>query len=177
MLPDGNCLFRSVTHQLVGDAEQHDQLRHATVTFAAQHGEVLKGYLPHGDGNGNATLQDHLEKMRNLGCWGTDFELRTMALMLNLPIYVLTDSLVSGELRWTSFNPWPSTQRDTSLSGCQSTTASWVGGVLQRSDRPQWVEICYSNSSHYDSIQFTESAGPHLPPDLSQNSSPACCHD
>ena len=42
----------------------------------------------------------------------------------NMP--TLTDSLVSGELRWTSFNPWPSTQKDTSLSGCQSTTASWV---------------------------------------------------
>ena len=112
--------------------------------------------------------------MHNLGYWGTDFELRAMASMLNLPIYVLIDSLVSGEFRWTSFNPCPSTERDTSLRGAQSTTAaSWVAGVLQRSDRPQWVEICYSNSSHYDSIQFSKSAGPHSPPDLSQSSSSA----
>ena len=165
MLPDGNCLFRSVAHQLLGDAEQHDKLRQATVTYAAQQGEVLKGYLPQGDAS--VSLQQHLEKMRNLGCWGTDFELRTMASMLNLPIYVLTDSLVSGELRWTRFNPRPSAQ----LSDAQSTT-SWIDGVFQKSDRPQWVEICYSNSSHYDSIQLTESAGPHSPPELSQSSSP-----
>ena len=42
MLQDGNCMFRSVAHQLIGDAEQHDQLRHATVIFAAQNGEVLR---------------------------------------------------------------------------------------------------------------------------------------
>ena len=170
MLPDGNCLFRSVAHQLVRDA---DQLRHATVSYATQYGEVLKGYLPQGDGNGIALLQHHLERMRNLGCWGTDFELKTMASMLNLPIYILTDSLVSGELRWTRFDPWASTQKDTSLGCAQSTTASWVAGVLQRSDQPQWVEICYSNSSHYDNIQFTESAGLHSPPVLSRSSSPA----
>ena len=173
MLPDGNCMFRSVAHQLIGDAEQHDQLRHATVIFAAQNGEVLKGYLPQGDGNGTTSLQHHLEKMHNLGCWGTDFELRAMALMLNLPIYVLTDSLVSGEIRWTAFNPWPTVQKDTSLSGAQRTTSSWVAGVLQRSDSPQWVEICYTNSSHYDSIQFTKSACPRTPPDLSQSSFPS----
>ena len=45
MLPDGNCMFRSVVHQLVGDAEQHTQLRQATVAFTAQNGDTLKGYF------------------------------------------------------------------------------------------------------------------------------------
>ena len=91
MLPDGNCLFRSVAHQQLGDAEQHDKLRQATVTYAAQQREVLKGYLPQGDAS--VSLQQHLEKMRNLGCWGTDFELRTMASMLNLPIIIRFNGL------------------------------------------------------------------------------------
>ena len=56
MLPDGNCLFRSVAHQLVGDTEQHDQLRHATVAFAAQNKQALKGYLPQEEGIGSASL-------------------------------------------------------------------------------------------------------------------------
>ena len=61
MLPDGNCLFRSVAHQLVGDAEQHDQPRQATVAFAAQNKEALKGYLPHEEGTESSSLQDHLQ--------------------------------------------------------------------------------------------------------------------
>ena len=59
MLPDGNCLFRSVAHQLVGDAEQHDQLREATVAFAAQNQEALKGYLPQEEGTEKSSLQNH----------------------------------------------------------------------------------------------------------------------
>ena len=41
MVPGGNCMFRSVAHQLVGDAEQHYQLRIAIVAFAAQNGEFV----------------------------------------------------------------------------------------------------------------------------------------
>ena len=97
MLPDGNCMFRSVVHQLVGDAEQHTQLRQATVAFTAQNGDTLKGYLTDSHG-GHVSLQHHLNKMGNLGSWGTHVELKAMASMLQLPIYVLTDSLVPGGL-------------------------------------------------------------------------------
>ena len=171
MLPDGNCLFRSVAHQLVGDAEQHDQLRQATVAFAAQNEEALKGYLPQEEGIGSASLQDHLQRMCNVGCWGTHFELRAMASMLQVPIYVLTDSLVPGECRWTRFCPWLSSGDNTASQSDESCTASWIAGVLQGGLLPQWVEICHSNVSHYDSIEF-KGPGPHSPPSLSESSVP-----
>ena len=59
MLPDGNCLFRYVAHQLVGDAEQHDQLRQATVAFAAENKEALKGYLPQEEGTESSPFKDN----------------------------------------------------------------------------------------------------------------------
>ena len=164
MLPDGNCMFRSVAHQLIGDAEQHDQLRYATVSFATQNEEVLNSYLP--QGGENASLLHHLQEMRNLGRWGTHLELKAMALMLHLPIYVLTDSLVPGECRWTRFSPQLSPGNNTSPSFA-SNTESWITAALQ-SDGPRWVEICHSNGSHYDSIKF-KGSGPHSPPGLSES--------
>ena len=92
MLLDGNCLFRSVAHQPLGDAEQHDKLRQATVTYmymyAAQQGEVLKG-------DASVSLQQYLEKMSNLGYWGTDFELRTMASEYAKPAHIYFNGLTS----------------------------------------------------------------------------------
>ena len=174
MLPDGNCLFRSVAHQLVGDAEQHDQLRQATVAFAAQNKEALKGYLPQEEGTESSSLQDHLQRMCKVGCWGTHCELRAMASMLQVPIYVLTDSLVPGECRWTRFDPWLSPGDDTTAlsPSDESCTTSWIAGVLQGGLLPQWIEICHSNAVHYDSIEF-KGPDPHSPPCLSESSVPA----
>ena len=157
MQPDGNCMFRSVAHQLFKDAKYHSKLRQATVAFAAQNKEVLKGYLPH-----EITTEQHLRQMQNPGCWGTQLELKAMASMFKLTIYILTDTLVQGECRWTRF--LPQTSQDCSNSN------DWIAGVLQRNDLPQWIEISHSNASHYDSIEYLGSA-PHSPPALSTNSS------
>ena len=153
-------MFRSVVHQLVGDAEQHMQLRQATVTFTAQNGEALKGYLTDNNG-GNVSLQHHLNKMGKHGSWGTHVELKAMASMLQLPIYVLTDSLVPGECRWTRFLP------------CSGVTPLSVDSFLASLvDRPQWIEICHSNESHYDSVKHViNSLSSSSPPQLPENNS------
>ena len=173
MLPDGNCMFWAVAYQLLKDAEQHKQLRHATVAFATQNGETLKVYLPERDmEDWNTSLQQHLKQMQNLGCWGTHLELKAMASMLQLPIYVLTDSLVPGECRWTRFSPqssplYPSHElRNTYLA----RVLNWPQGSPDSDDQLQWIEICHSNASHYDSVNNISSA-PHSPPPLSENTS------
>ena len=43
---------------------------------------------------------------------------------------------------------------DTAPLSDESCTASWIAGVLQGGLLPQWIEICRSNASHYDSIEF-----------------------
>ena len=161
MLPDGNCMFRSVVHQLVGDAKQHMQLRQATVAFTAQNGDTLKGYLTDSHG-GHVSLQHHLNKMGNLGSWGTHVELKAMASMLQLPIYVLTDSLVPGECRWTRFLPCSGDILPLSVG----TSDSWLASL---GDRPRWIEICHSNESHYDSVKHIDSLSSSSPPHLSEN--------
>ena len=150
-------MFRSVAHQLFGDVKQHNQLRQATVAFAAQNRDVLKGYLPH-----ETTLDQHLRRMQNPGCWGTQLELKAMASMFQLPIYILTDTLVQGECRWTHFLPRASQDG--------SYKSDWLAGVLQRNALPRWIEISHSNASHYDSIEYLGLA-PHSPPAFPKNSS------
>lgn len=101
MLPDGNCLFRSVAHQLVGDwstTPSYSCFRCSTWTGT-------KGVFTPGRGNWNSFISG-LQRMCKVGCWETHFELRAMTSMLQVPIYVLTDSLVPGECRWTRFCFW-----------------------------------------------------------------------
>ena len=109
--------------------------------------------------------------MRKVGCWGTHSELRAMASMLQVPIYVLTDSLVTAECRWTRFSPWLSHGDDpTALSLTdESCTASWIAGVLQGGLLPQWIEMSNSNAVHYDCIEF-KGPDPHSPPSPSKSS-------
>lgn len=143
MLADGNCMFRSMAHQLVGDAEQHHKLRDATIVFVSQNENLLRGYLP----DGQPSIQHHLNQMCKHGCWGTQLELKALASMLQI-----TDSLVPGEYRWTYFQP----------CACDH---KFVPDWLTCRDLPEWIEISYSKACHYDSIQSTSSS--HSPPALS----------
>lgn len=153
--PDGNCMFRSVADQVKGNAEDHLSLRHAAVFFIRDNAESFKGYLQKSSvEHWTVVLQQHLNIMNNYGCWGTQLELKAMASMLKVPIFVATDSLVPGECRWTVFLP----QNDTKYKN-HPLVDTW----LQNSHGASWLEICHTNSSHYDSVKYT-GAAPCSPP-------------
>ena len=80
MLPDGNCMFRSVADQVKANAEDHLSLRHATVFFIRDNAESFKGYLQKSSvEHWTIVLQQHLNIMHDYGCWGTQLELKAMA--------------------------------------------------------------------------------------------------
>ena len=149
-------MFRSIADQVKGNADDHLPLCHATVLFTKDNAEVFKGYLPKSSfEHWTVILQQHLKIMHNCSCWGTQLELKAMASMLRIPIFVATDSLVPGECRWTVFLP-DKTATNTKNHPLVDTWLQHVYGV-------SWLEICHTNSSHYDSIQYTGPA-PRLPP-------------
>ena len=154
MLSDGNCMFRSIAHQVVGDASKHLSLRHTVVNFSAMNVEALKGYYC----DKEISINSHFDRMQNAGCWGTQLEIKATATLFQIPVYVLTDSLIVGEWKWTCFQPLsevPAPPRD-------------ILGTEWAQTHCKWIEICHSSSCHYDSITFTASSvSPHSPPCLS----------
>ena len=92
MRGDGNCLFRSVAHQIWNDAERHGKLRWAVCEHMlrnrGQFAEVLGALMPGPNG-----FERYVERMRypcqgGRGEWGGDPEIRVMEELLDRPIEV-----------------------------------------------------------------------------------------
>lgn len=92
MRGDGNCLFRSVAHQIWNNAERHADLRRAVCDHMLQHpgqfSEVLGALMPGPNG-----FARYVERMRypcqgGQGEWGGDPEIRVMEELLDRPIEV-----------------------------------------------------------------------------------------
>ena len=92
MRGDGNCLFRSVAHQIWNDAERHADLRRAVCDHmlqnSGQFAEVLGALMPGPNG-----FARYVERMRRpcyggQGEWGGDPEIRVMEELLDRPIEV-----------------------------------------------------------------------------------------
>ncbi len=67
--PDGNCLFRSVSHQIYGDAERHYLVRKACVEHMSKHRTRFGVFVAE-------DFRDYLYRIRQPGVWGDDLEIR-----------------------------------------------------------------------------------------------------
>lgn len=67
--PDGNCLFRSVSHQIYGDAERHYPVRKACVEHMSKHRARFGVFVAE-------DFRDYLYRIRQPGVWGDDLEIR-----------------------------------------------------------------------------------------------------
>ena len=95
----------------------------------------------------NQSVEEHVDKMRNIGCWGGHLEVKAAASILQKSIYIASDSLVPGQCKSTVFP-------DTSLPD---------GPInFKRS----WIELSYTGACHYDGILSVRSDKPLDPPTL-----------
>lgn len=67
--PDGNCLFRSVSHQIYGDAERHYTVRKSCVEHMSKHKSRFGVFVAE-------DFVDYLFRIRQPGVWGDDLEIR-----------------------------------------------------------------------------------------------------
>lgn len=67
--PDGNCLFRSVSHQIYGDAERHFTVRRMCVDHMSKHRARFGVFVAE-------DFRDYLYRIRQTGVWGDDLEIR-----------------------------------------------------------------------------------------------------
>ncbi|CAM9737471.1 unnamed protein product, partial [Sphacelaria rigidula] len=81
--PDGNCLFRSVSHQIYGDVDRHVQVRKACVDHMQKHKSRFGMFVPE-------DFRDYLYKIRQPGVWGDDLEIRALEEMFDRPIEIFS---------------------------------------------------------------------------------------
>ena len=139
MRGDGNCLFRSVAHQIWGDPERHAELRHAVCDHMLRHpgqfAEVLGALFPGPNG-----FQRYCAAMRRpcyngQGEWGGDPEIRVMEEMIDRPFEIWDVEVGPGK---------PSTIH---LDG------SFPKDILETVEP---IRISYHGKNHYNSVTYNK---------------------
>lgn len=88
MAADGNCLFRSISHQLHNDyGQKHDVVRDEICTYLEKNEDDFKVYLLLDDSDNNddvCDFKEYVEQMRKDGEWGGDVEIVCAARLYKL---------------------------------------------------------------------------------------------
>ncbi len=91
MLSDGNCLFRSISHQLYNDfGQKHDVVRHEICNYLEENEDDFKVYLLLDDSDGEnedvCDFDEYVKQMRQDGEWGGDVEIVCAARLYKLSL-------------------------------------------------------------------------------------------
>lgn len=81
---DGNCMFRSVSHQLYGSSQHHAVIRAKTLEYMRIEREYFANFI---DG-GLERFDEYIEYMSRNGAWGDDTEIQAMSEMYDRPFYI-----------------------------------------------------------------------------------------
>ncbi|RLN97730.1 hypothetical protein BBJ28_00019557 [Nothophytophthora sp. Chile5] len=122
---DGNCLFRSVSHQIYGNDRHHALVRAACMDYMESEKEYFEPYVV-GD---MAAFMRYLRYKRRDGVWGDDPELQAMCELYDRPAEVFAYDSVHGFRKLRSFHE---------------------NGALSRNRPP--IRLSYYGGGHYDSL-------------------------
>lgn len=76
---DGNCLFRSVSHQLYADESFHQIIRETTMRYINLEREYFSQFII----GGNEKIDEYILQMSKNGAWGDDIEIQAMSEIYN----------------------------------------------------------------------------------------------
>ena len=96
---DGNCMYRSLSHQLCGSEEHHVQLRIMLLQVIQSNYNTYCQYWIKDMPWGMVSFDKHLEDLGKPGSWGTQVELQACSDCINVNIYVCSHN-TSGIVRW-----------------------------------------------------------------------------
>lgn len=132
---DGNCLFRSVSHQVYGDDAFHSLVREKVMAYM----EVERRYFePYVEGDMDDFLR-YLDVKRRDGTWGDDPEVQAICELYDRPAVIWVYDAVLGAKKLRTFHE--------------------AGGFTSREDRHPMM-LSYYGGGHYDSIVSHEAPAP-----------------
>lgn len=83
---EGNCLFRSMSHQLYGTSDHHEMIRNYCMDYIEAEANFFQSFI-------NEDLADYVARKRQLGEWGDHVEIQAMSEIYNASIEVYAYSI------------------------------------------------------------------------------------
>ena len=100
--PDGNCMFRAVSKELLGIDRYYFEVWTLVVEFMGTNptyfSEILGNYQ-------SRSLQEHILQIKIDHVWGTAVELQAMACLYQVVVKVLTYYSKAPNYRWNTYAP------------------------------------------------------------------------
>jgi len=94
MLDDGNCQFRSIAHQLYGNADRyHYTVRMSVVEYMKQHKKDFDCYFSKNSSGGADSWNRYVKSMKHLGTWGDELTLRAASNRFRCTIHIISSEL------------------------------------------------------------------------------------
>ena len=151
ILPDGNCLFRSISKSLFGTSSGHLHLRKLMVTFTKSNIRLLGGLC------NPPSIEEHCKRMERPGTFGTQAELQATAPLFQVPVYLYQKPNVTRDWEWMVYSPQP--KRRLNFTACPGLETVQSPSTFD-------IEILY-HGVHFDVIASSDPRVqlpfPHLP--------------
>ncbi len=97
---DGNCLFRSVAHQIYGDDRYHNIVRQKCMDYMESEADFFSQFVV----GGKETFHLYLQAKRLDGCWGDDPEIEAICELYNRPAEIWAYDAVQGARKLRTFH-------------------------------------------------------------------------
>lgn len=123
---DGNCLFRSVAHQLYGNDGYHLLVREKCIDYMQANANFYSQFVV----GGTETFHLYLAAKRRSGVWGDDPEIQAICELYNLPAQIWAFDRHSGARKLRTFHE---------NSQVEGHTTSFI-------------RLSYYGGGHYDSV-------------------------
>ena len=97
MLPDGNCMFRALSHQLFDTVEHHLELRQTLLSVIQNNYATYEPYWIEHTPHRIVKFKDHMKSLANPGSWGTHVELQATSDCFNVTVFICSPNLSGGK--------------------------------------------------------------------------------
>lgn len=79
--PDGNCLFRAISHQLYSTEDRHLELREKCVNYIEKEKTFFSKFI-------NENFEKYIQRKKKEGTWGDNIEIQALSEIYNLQIQI-----------------------------------------------------------------------------------------
>ena len=139
---DGNCLFRSVSHQVYGTEAHHLLVRQKCMDYMEVERQYFEPYVV-GD---MADFLRYLELKRRDGIWGDDPEVQALCELYDRPAEIWAYDAATGAKKLRTFHE--------------------ASGFTARSELCAPMMLSYYGGGHYDSLVWQDPSKRHVAPTL-----------